>query len=134
MLNLLILEDNLAVLSALMTELALLEQKFRNGPQPGQNIAVTVYSTYTDVERIVNSQAANHYDVILLDRDCKLGGSFHALDIEKFGADKVIAISMIPEFNQEAADRGVTRVVEKDYLDLPGFARQVVRHIQEMTL
>ena len=134
MLNILVLEDNLAVLSALMAELALLEQKLNHGPQPFRTIAVTVYSTYTDVERIVNSQAANRYDVILLDRDCKLGGSFHALDIEKFGADKVIAISMVPEFNQEAAARGVTRVVDKDYLDLPGFARQVGQLILEMTL
>lgn len=132
MLNILILEDNLSVLAALMTELAQLDQKFKTYGQAFKIIAVTVYSTSADVERFVNTQSANSYDIILLDRDCKLGESFHALDIEKFGADKVIAISMVPEFNQEAVQRGVGRVVNKDYLNLEGFAREVGQHITEM--
>jgi len=73
---------------------------------------VTVYSTFTDVERIVNPQATSHYDASLLDRDCKLGVSFHSFDIEKFGADKVITISMVPEFNH------AVKVIVNQFTDL----------------
>lgn len=34
--------------------------------------------------------------MILLDRDCKIAGSFHILDIEKFGVHKIISILSTP--------------------------------------
>lgn len=69
------------------------------------------------------------FDVILLDRDCKLGGSFHVLDIERFGPEKVIAISSVPEFNEQLKQRGVKKAILKDYQNLDKFADDVVKEI-----
>ena len=84
------------------------------------------------MEDLVNHNTPDRYDVILLDRDCKLGGSFHVLDIEKFGADKVISISSTPTWNEEARARGVKRIIPKSFSDLNGFARDVVSEIMGM--
>ena len=72
------------------------------------------------------------FDIILLDRDCKLNNSFHVLNIEKFGADKVIAISSVPEYNKEAKQRGVKRVVLKDLQYIDEFAKKVAKEVEKM--
>src|SRR3989344_8904858 len=103
--TILILEDNLKVLSRILDGLFELEQD-----QPF-DFSIIVLTNYQQVEDYVNNNPKAQFDIILLDRDCKLNNSFHVLNIERFGADKVIAISSVPEYNQEAKQRGVKRVV-----------------------
>ena len=124
--KILILEDNLKVLSKLLDKLASLEEN-----QPYDLCTVTL-SDYTQVQDFINSSPKADFDVILLDRDCKLGGSFHVLDIEKFGAGKIIAISSVPRWNEDAKKRGVKKIIEKDFLHLDDFTDKVVREVEKM--
>ena len=103
--TILILEDNLKVLSRILDGLYKLEQD-----QP-YVFSVIVLSNYQQVEDYVNNNPKAQFDIILLDRDCKLNNSFHILDIERFGANKIIAISSVPEYNKEARQRGVKKVI-----------------------
>jgi DNA-binding NarL/FixJ family response regulator len=121
--NVLILEDDLLTLSALMRGLAELESD-------SFDIGVTVLSNYKDVEDHINQAAPSKYDIILLDRDCKLAGSFHVLDLERFGAQKVVSISSVPDYNVQAQERGVEHVVWKDYTNLDGFTNDVMSRVK----
>lgn len=124
--TILILEDNLKVLSKLLDRLFQVEQD-----QPYE-FSTIVLTNHQQVEDYINTNPKADFDIALLDRDCKLGRSFHVLDIERFGADKIISISSVPEYNQEAQDRGITRVVLKDYANLDSFADEVVKEVAEM--
>lgn len=124
--RILILEDNLVVLSKILDKLATLEQ---NGVF---DFSLVVLTDYKQVEDYVNKNPEAAFDIILLDRDCKLNGSFHVLDIERFGPEKVIAISSVPKWNQQVQERGVTKVIEKDFLNLDEFADNVVKTIAEV--
>lgn len=126
--TILILEDNLKVLSKLLEGLFELEQS-----QP-YDFSVIVLTNYQQVEDYVNSNPKAQFDVILLDRDCKLDSSFHVLDIETFGSDKVIAISSVPKYNKEAEKRGVKRVVLKDIQHMDKFVGGVIKEVTQMTL
>jgi hypothetical protein len=96
------------------------------------DFAVTTFSEYTQVQDYLNQIQEPNFDIILLDRDCKLGGSFHVINIKKFGADKFIAISTQPEYNETAVKMGVQRVVRKDYKQLDEFAINLVDEIRSM--
>lgn len=122
----LLLEDDLETVSNLSGAIAKLEQNL------GRDISLVVLSEYSMVEEYINPDKRHDFDVILLDRDCKMGGSFHALDFEKFGVDKIIAISSTPQWNDEAQARGVDRVVWKDYENLDQFATKVIEQVQEL--
>lgn len=124
--TILILEDNLQVLSKLLDKLFVLEQD-----QP-YDFSVMVLTNHRQVAEYVNANPKAEFDIILLDRDCKLNDSFHILDIERFGADKVIAISSVPEYNHDAKKRGVKRAVLKDFTALDAFVDNVVREVQRM--
>lgn len=124
----LILEDDLKTLAALMNSLHQLEERLIN---QNQDLAVTVFSNYTQVEDYLN-KTNDVFDVILLDRDCKKGGSFHVLDLDKFGVDKIIGISSIPDYNVELKEKGVTRIVDKNYNDLETFALKVTNLVEEI--
>lgn len=124
--TILILEDDLKTLSKILNRLAKLEED-----QPFY-FSLVVLTDYIQVEDYVNNNPKAEFDIILLDRDCKLAGSFHVLDLERFGADKVIAISSVPEYNVDAQKRGVKKVVYKDYQYLDKFAEEVVKTIGEM--
>lgn len=124
--SILILEDNLKVLSKILDRLYVLE-----GDQPFE-FAVMALTTSLQVEEYINSNPKAKFDIILLDRDCKIDGSFHILDIERFGKEKVISISTVPEHNNDAKLRGVERFVLKDIADLDAFAEKVVAQINEM--
>ncbi len=115
----LILEDDLATLSKLMEALRTLEDECN------VEIATTVLSEYSQVEDYVNRTESITWDIVLLDRDCKAGGSFHTINLEKIGTDKVIGISSMPAYNQQLRDRGITKVVNKDYEKLDDFVRSV---------
>lgn len=121
----LILEDDLQTLSAITAALFELEESLVGK----MDFAVTIFSEYKEVERYLNRQAEPGFDIILLDRDSKEGGSFHALDIKKFGIEKIIAISTQPEYNAEIEKLGVTRTVRKDYSDLDDFGRRLIDEI-----
>jgi len=125
--NLLILEDDFETVAELLKALQPVEEKLL----PKQLI-VTVYTDYESVEKKVNILAVDAWDVILLDRDCILGGSFHCLDIEKFGPDKIISISSTPQWNIEAQKRGIKRVVFKDFLNLREFAEKVSKEVEKI--
>lgn len=124
--TILILEDNLLVLSKLLERLAKLEQD-----QP-YDFSVIIFTNHLQVEEYVNNNPKAEFDIILLDRDCKLNGSFHIFDVERFGANKVISISSVPEYNREAEQRGVKRVVLKNLGDIDGFARKVAKEVEKM--
>ena len=126
--QILILEDDLETLSLLLKKLHVLEEKLANSEKPNDFSIVTL-SEYTQVEEFINKSEKLDFDVILLDRDCKAGGSFHVLDIERFGADKIISISSIPEYNEEARKRGVKRLVWKDYKNLEDFTDKVIQEV-----
>lgn len=122
--TILILEDDLLTLTKLLDRLRILEES-----QPF-SLSTIVLSNYQQVEEFINSKTKLDVDIVLLDRDCKLTGSFHVYDIEKFGADNIISISSVPGYNQEAQKRGVKKVILKDYRYLDKFADEVVKEIE----
>lgn len=129
--RILILEDDLETLSLLLKKLHILEEKLASSTSPMEFSTVTL-SEYTQVEELINKSMNLDFDVILLDRDCKAGGSFHVLDIERFGPDKVISISSVPDYNEEAKRRGITRIVHKDYQNLEAFSEKVIEEIKDL--
>ena len=125
----LILEDDIETISILMKDLVDLEKELI--VKKRIDIAVTVLSEYTQVQEYINK--TNHpFDVILLDRDCKATGSFHVIDFEKFCVGKIIGISSTPPYNEEIRERGVTRIVHKDFSNLQLFSQQVMAQLREM--
>jgi len=123
----LILEDDLKTLSVIMDGLFELEEELYSKT----DFAVTVFSEYTQVEDYVNKLDKSDFDIVLLDRDCKLGGSFHILDFDKFGKDKIISISFTPQWNDEAKVAGITRIVPKDYINLSDFENRLLEEIKK---
>lgn len=130
-LRILILEDDLETLSILLNKLSLLEKEFENSSSP-KDFSVVTLSEYTQVEEYINKNKEFKFDAVLLDRDCKVGGSFHVLNLETIGADKIISISSIPQYNEDAGKRGVKRVVWKDYQDLAEFSDKVIDELREL--
>ena len=122
--RILILEDDLETLSVLLNRLHDLEEKIAP-----VMIAVAILSEYTQVEDYINRTNKIIFDVILLDRDCKAGGSFHVLDIKKFGIDKIIGISSIPPYNEQLRQAGVKSLIHKDFVNLDLFADKVINEI-----
>jgi hypothetical protein len=124
--KILILEDDLLTLSKILERLSKLEEDM---PCEFRTI---ILSDYTQVQDYINNNPKAEFDIILLDRDDKLGASFHVLDIERFGAEKFVSISSVPEANEDAKKRGVTRFVQKDYRYLDEFADKVVVEVGDM--
>lgn len=129
--KILILEDDLETLSIILKKLSLLENELEYSSSP-KDFSVVTLSEYTQVEEYINKNQKFDFDVVLLDRDCKVGGSFHILNIEKIGAEKIISISSMPNYNQQAQERGVKRVVWKDYQNLEDFGVKVIENIKQM--
>lgn len=129
--RILILEDDLLTLSVLLRKIHLLEEEILKD-NPPKDIAITTLAEYTQVEEYLNKTNHIKFDVILLDRDCKACGSFHCLDFEKYGKDKIISISSTPQWNKEAVEKGVGRVIFKDFSQLEKFADKVIREIRRM--
>jgi len=127
--RILILEDDLETLTKIIEGLTKLEN---NMIGERFDFALTVFSEYTQVEDYLNQIEEPNFDVILLDRDCKLGGSFHVINIKKFGVDKFIAISTQPEYNATVAKLGIKRIVRKDYEKLSEFAEELIIEIKDL--
>jgi len=124
----LILEDDLKTLSVIMDRLFELEESLIGKT----DFAVTVFSEYTHVEDYLNKIQIPNFDIILLDRDCKMCGSFHVLDFDKYGKDKIISISSTPQWNEEAKAAGITRIVPKDYSNLEDFGNRLIEEIKSL--
>lgn len=124
--TILILEDNLKILSVLLDKLYALE-----GSQPNE-LSVIVLTNGQQVQDYINNNPKTDFDIALLDFDDKLGKSFHALDIEKFGPDKIISISSVPKWNEEARKRGIKKVILKDYAKMDEFADNVAAEVRAM--
>ena len=126
--RILILEDDLLTLSTILARLFELEESLVGKT----DFAVTIFSEFSEVAKYLNNNADTDFDVILLDRDSKEGGSFHVLDIEKFGVNKIIAISTQPEYNAVVEKLGVTRTVRKDYSNLDDFGNRLIDEIMKL--
>jgi hypothetical protein len=117
--RILILEDDLETLGKLINQIERLEKSQETV------LSVSVFSEYWQVVDYLNINPREKFDVILLDRDCKKGGSFHVLNIEKFKPATIIGISSVPEYNQKLKELGITQTVDKNYNELDTFARTV---------
>lgn len=129
--RILVLEDDLETLSILLNKLSLFEKELEESTSP-KDFSVVTLSEYTQVEEYINKNKEFKFDAVLLDRDCKVGGSFHVLDLEAVGADKIISISSIPQYNEDAVKRGVKRVVWKDYQNLGEFSDKVIDELRKL--
>ncbi len=126
--RILILEDDLHTQSVLTHHIANLEDELNKQSNPIQ-LATTILSEYTQVEEYINK--TNHpFDIILLDRDDKIGGSFHVIDLNKFPKEKIIGISSTPPYNELLKQKGITKIVWKDYSNLDNFAAGVIRNMK----
>jgi len=126
--RILILEDDLKTLAVLLDKISKLEDDLIS--KNCGDIAVTVLSEYTQVEEYINKLEKPDFDIILLDRDCKAGGSFHVLNLDKFNKDKIVSISSVPEYNEAAKNMGIGKIVWKDYDNLEKFADKVISEIK----
>lgn len=124
--KILILEDDLKTLSILLKHLAVLEQE-----QPF-SLSLLVLTDNTQVETYINDNPKAEFDIIFLDYDDKLNQSFHVLNIERFGAEKVISISSTQINNDQAKKRGVNKIIMKDYQQLDEFANEVTQMVEKM--
>lgn len=127
--RILLLEDDLETVSLITEELVGIEQQLQ---EKGLDVSLVVLSEYTMVEQYLNSLDVHQYHIVLLDRDCKAGGSFHVLDFDKFDKNNIVSISSTPQWNEEAQGRGITRVVWKDYENIHDFVEKVGGEIREI--
>lgn len=125
--RILILEDDLETLSVLMKGLYILEAKYK-----GILISTIVFSEYNQVEKYVNKMDDDYIDIILLDRDCKVGGSFHVLDFERFNKEKIISISAISQWNDEAVFSGASKVFWKDHDNLKDWSEKLMLYVKQL--
>lgn len=125
----LILEDDLLTLSRLLEGFHLLEEKLLAANSKVE-LGITVLSEYTQVEEWLNKKVKNEFDLILLDRDDKIGGSFHCLDFRIYPPEKIIGISSIPPYNEKLEQKGVTRIVYKDFENLEKFVKDVIKEVE----
>ena len=124
--KILVLEDDLETIENILSVLRKIEEEKEVA------FSVTVIPDYIQVEELINKNPQVKFDILLLDRDCFLGGSFHNVDLKNFDNDKVISISSVPEYNDHAKALGIKRVVSKDYSDLSIFAGNLERELKEI--
>lgn len=120
--RILLLEDDLGTVSLLAGILNGIERELQG---KRLDVSLVVLSEYTMVQQYINQLDIHQYYIVLLDRDCKAGGSFHVLDLKKFDKNNVISISSMPQWNEAAQSKGVKRAVWKDYENLSLFANKV---------
>lgn len=120
-----LLEDDLYFVDLLSPALLAIEDMI------GEKIDIEHVVTQRAVENGINSQDANYFDAIVLDYFAQ-DGTFHVFDIEKFGPEKVVAISSIADKNTKAQERGVTRSVQKNRFKLGSSVQSIVAHVSEI--
>ena len=125
--HLLLLEDDLEVAGKLLLALHRIEPHLAP-----YDLDVTHLSTSDAVVELVNDHPGRRYDIVLIDRDCKMNSSFHVLDISRTIPQNIISISSTPMWNQEASKNGITHIVPKSFSDLDGFAERAARKVLEL--
>lgn len=118
-LKILILEDDLETVERILSVLRQVENENEIA------FGATVIPDYIQVEKFINKNPQIKFDILLLDRDCFLGGSFHNVDLNNFDIDKIISMSSVPQYNQDAIGKGVKRVILKDYSNLDDFKEKL---------
>lgn len=118
-LNVLILEDDLETLENILRVLREIENEKRI------SIAPTILPDYLKTEKFINNNPEIKFDILLLDRDCFLGGSFHTVDLKNFDLDKIISISSVPKYNEQAEAKGIKKSIWKDYSNLSDFSNKL---------
>ena len=121
----LVLEDDLETVQVILAVLRDVEEK-------KFSFAVTVLPDYIQTEEFINKNPQIRFDILLLDRDCFLGGTFHVVNLDNFDKEKVISISSVPEYNEKAREMGIKRIVWKDYQNLESFARELKTQITQI--
>jgi hypothetical protein len=121
--NVLILEDDLETLENILRILREIEYEKRI------SFSATILPDYQKTETYINKNPHIKFDILLLDRDCFLGGSFHVVDLNNFDLDKVISISSLPQYNQVAEEKGIKKTIWKDYSNLSEFANKLKEEI-----
>ena len=122
--KILVLEDDLETIENILSVLRKIEEEKEVA------FSVTVIPDYIQVEELINKNPQVKFDILLLDRDCFLGGSFHNVNLKSFDISKVISISSVPAYNDHAKAMGVTRMVPKDYADLNTFANNLEKELR----
>ena len=124
--KILVLEDDLETIENILSVLRKIEEEKEVA------FSVTVIPDYIQVEELINKNPQVKFDILLLDRDCFLGGSFHNVNLKNFDIDKVISISSVPAYNDHAKAMGITRMVPKDYSDLDIFANNLEKELKQI--
>ena len=114
--NILILEDDLETLENILRILREIEFEKR------VSFSTTILPDYQKTETYINKNPHIKFDILLLDRDCFMGGSFHVVNLKNFDLEKVISISSLPQYNDEAEAKGIKKIIWKDYTNLPSFS------------
>jgi DNA-binding LytR/AlgR family response regulator len=124
--KILILEDDLETVEKILSVLRQIEVE--------NDIAfgATIIPDYLQVEEFINKNPHIKFDILLLDRDCFRGGSFHVVNLDNFDLDKVISISSVPDYNIDAMKMGVKRVVLKKYSNLDEFKKKLKCELLEI--
>ena len=121
--KILILEDDLETNQKILGILKEIEN------EKEVSFGVTILPDYIQTEEFINKNPQIKFDVLLLDRDCYLGGSFHVVNLNNFDLEKVISISSIPKYNKQAVEKGVKRTIWKDYQNLDKFYDKIKNFI-----
>jgi hypothetical protein len=122
--RLLILEDDLEVCGKLMLALHRVEPHLAP-----YDLDVTLLTTSEAVEALVNGHPERRFDVILMDRDCKMNRSFHVLNLTEHDPDRIISISSTPMWNHEARQNGIGHCIPKSFSRLDEFAEEVAQKV-----
>ncbi len=125
--SILVLEDDLEVGGRLLLALHRVEPFLAP-----YDFDLTLLSTSDAVKQLINAHPERQFDVILLDRDCKMNASFHVLDLKHFDANNIISISSTPMWNHEARSNGILHCVPKSFSDLTGFADRAAKKVLEL--
>lgn len=121
--SILILEDDLETLEKILKTLREIENEKQ------VTFGVTILPDYIQTEQFINKNPQIKFDILLLDRDCFLGGSFHTVDLKNFDLAKVISISSVPNYNKNAEELGVKKSIWKDYSNLDDFVKKLKEEI-----
>jgi len=87
--RILVLEDDLETVENIFSVLRRIEDNKE------VSFAAAVLTDYIQVDEFINKSPQIKFDILLLDRDCFLGGSFHDVNFNYFDKDKVISILKI---------------------------------------
>ncbi|MFW5884724.1 MAG: hypothetical protein ACOCUF_00615 [Patescibacteria group bacterium] len=125
----LILEDDLKACQAI---LKVLEEVEFEAIKKGVELSALVFQERVFVEEFVNQREWTGEEIVFLDREADKGqaGNFHDLDFEKFDKDRIISISSVPDFNEDARKRGINRVVQKDFTKMDEFGEKIERELR----